>query len=111
MLFADKTVTVVQHTAEETGDSYNCITMENASWFEKRAITSSKDGAAPANSFEVRVFEFPEGFTPNAGDYVVKGAISAVNSPSDLNGKEYFRIKSVGDNRRGILSHWRMTGQ
>lgn len=49
--------------------------------------------------------------TPAPGDFVALGVIDGIEKPSDLKGVEHFRVTSVGDNRRGKLSHWRLSGQ
>lgn len=53
----------------------------------------------------------PTGICPSPGDYVVKGALATMSKPGDLKDREHFRITGVGDNRRGILSHWKVMGQ
>nr|DAU90829.1 MAG TPA: hypothetical protein [Caudoviricetes sp.] len=111
MIACDEIITVVLHTQGDDDDTYTCITISNASWFCKTTINTSGDGAKPVNSFDVRFFETPDGFVPQLGAYVVKGIVEKIDMPSDLDGKEYFRITSIGNNRRGGLSHWRLSGQ
>jgi hypothetical protein len=48
---------------------------------------------------------------PAVGDYVALGVVESIEMPSDLKQYDYFRITAVGDNRRGRLSHWRLSGQ
>ena len=109
MIACDQTITLVHHTAEENGDLYSCIVLSGASWYSKTVITTSGDGAKPANTYEVRVFGTND-ISPAPGDYVVKGVVKSVTKPADLKGVEHFRITSVGDNRRGSLPHWRLSG-
>ncbi len=109
MLACDQTITLVQHIAEENGDVYKCVTVDGASWFSKTVITTSGDGAKPANTYEVRVLTGAD-LAPSPGDYVVRGVVKSITKPADLKGAEYFRITSVGDNRRGSLPHWRLSG-
>ena len=45
------------------------------------------------------------------GDFVALGIVDAFETQSDLKDFDYFRITAVGDNRRGILAHWRVSGQ
>ena len=112
MLAFDQVVTLVKHTAQTDGDVYSCYALPDASWFSSVSISTSGDGAKPGNSYTVRLLadNVPTGVAPSVGDYVVRGVITAVNRPSDLAGNEYFRITAVGDNRRGGLSHWKVSG-
>lgn len=110
MLGCTETVTLIHHVKGDD-DSYTCKTVYNASWFQKTTISTSGDGAKPSNTFEVRLRNVPEGSEPSLGDYVVKGIINSIETPSDLKGEVYFRITAIGDNRRGGLSHWRLSGQ
>lgn len=108
----DQTVTLVKHIKGES-DTYACYSMPGASWFTKTTITTSKEGAKPANSNTVRIpaENVPVGVIPSTGDYIVRGVITSVSMPSDLAGVEHFRITAVGNNNRGMLPHWRVDGQ
>lgn len=110
MLGCTETITLVHHIKTDD-DTYTCHTVNNASWFSKTTITTSADGAKPANTFEVRIFGTLTGVQPALGDYVVKGIIESVETPRDLKNAEYFRITAISDNRRGGLPHWRLSGQ
>lgn len=110
MIGCDQTVTLVHHVRSEE-DTYICHAVKDASWFARTTVATSGDGAKPVNSYEVRIFDGLEGHVPDMGDYCVKGEINGVEKPSDLKGKEYFRITSIGFNQRGILAHWRLSGQ
>ena len=105
----DQTVTLVHHIKGDDGDTYACTTYEKASWFKKQTITTSADGAKPVNTYEVRILGTQD-ISPALGDYVALGAVSGVSKPSDLKG-DHFRVTSIGDNRRGTLAHWRLSGQ
>ena len=105
-----ETVTLVHHIKDDE-DTYECHTVGRASWFSKNTITTSGDGAKPVNTFEVRVFGEFLGVEPSLGDYVVKGIVNNIEAPNDLKNKVYFRITAIGDNRRGGLPHWRVSGQ
>jgi hypothetical protein len=110
ILGCTETVTLVHHIKDDD-DTYTCHPAKNASWFSKVTISTSADGAKPVNTFEVRVFgEFP-GTEPSLGDYVVKGIVEGIESPTDLKNMVYFRITAISDNRRGGLPHWRVSGQ
>ena len=112
MLACDQVVTLVKHTAKDDTDVYTCYAIPNASWFAAVSISTSGDGAKPGNSYTVRLLaeNVPTGVAPSVGDYVVHGVITAVNRPADLAGYEHFRVTAVGDNRRGGLSHWKVSG-
>ena len=109
MLACTEKLTLIQHIAGIDGDTYKCVPVSGASWYAKTVITTSGDGAQPANTYDVRVFGTLD-ISPRPGDYVVRGTIETVNKPADLKGVERFRITSVGDNRRGSLKHWRLGG-
>lgn len=112
MLACDQAITLVKHIAGKDGDSYNCFSVPNASWFSSVSISTSGDGAKPGNSYVVRipVGNVPTGIAPAPGDYVVRGIVLSVDRPADLSGHEHFRITAVGDNRRGGLAHWKVNG-
>lgn len=48
---------------------------------------------------------------PKEGDFVVLGVVASIEKPSDLKNTEHFRVTAIGDNRRGKLPHWRLSGQ
>ena len=110
MLMCDQTVTLVHHVKGKDGDTYTCSTYDGASWFAKQTISTSADGAKPANSYEVRIMT-REDISLDMGDYVALGAVENITAPSDLAKHEHFRVTAIGDNRRGWLSHWRLSGQ
>lgn len=110
MLGCTEAVTLVHHIKDDE-DTYICQTVNNASWFSKVTISTSNEGAKPVNTFEVRLFGDLTGLQPALGDYVVKGIIKNIEKPADLKNEVYFRITAIGDNRRGGLPHWRVSGQ
>lgn len=109
MLACTETITLVRHIADRDSDSYDCTVLGGASWFGKTIIVTSADGAAPASTYEARVMTDAD-IQAKTGDFVVRGEISGVTKPADLKGREHFRITSIGDNRRGRLAHWRLSG-
>ena len=109
MIAFNETVTLVKHIQGEDADTYTCTVYGGASWFAKDVIVTSADGAKPANTFVVRI-KSTEDIAAAPGDYVAKGVIESITKPADLKGLDYFRITSVGDNRRGGLPHWRVSG-
>ena len=109
MLECNNTVTLlhIDHTSDD--DSIECIILENASWFKRNTITTSEKGATPSNSYESRIMT--EGDINVAlGDWLVLGRVESVEKPSDVT-LDKFRITAIGDNRRGMLGHWRLSGQ
>lgn len=112
LLMGDQTITLVKHIKTDT-DTYACYRMNGASWFAKTTISTSGDGAKPVNTYVSRIpaENFPTGIQPAAGDYMVRGVVTAIAKPSDLKGLDYFRVTAVGANNRGGLSHWRVDGQ
>ena len=109
MIACTEMITIIQHITDTDKDLYNCEVVTESSWYAKTVITTSGDGAKPANSYEVRVFA-PLSALPRVGDYVARGVVESITRPADLKDVEHFRITSVGDNRRGLLPHWRLSG-
>lgn len=109
MLECTQTVTLMHHVKGDDGDTYVCTTHSGASWFSHRAITSSGDGAKPSHSYEVRLMTTAD-ITVDEGDFVILGAHTGLTTPATLKGLQHFRINRIGDNRRGMLAHWRLSG-
>lgn len=108
MLACDKTATLVRLE----GERYSCTALKGVSWFAKTVAAVSTDGAKPVNILKVRIPEnvMPEGVIPRPGDFLVLGVLEAMERPADLLGREYFQVTAVGDNRRGGLRHWSVSG-
>ena len=71
-------------------------------------------GLTGAAKITVRI---PEDAMPDItirnGDFIVRGAVDAIEKQADLKGLEYFTVLSVGDNRRSRrkdLRHWAVSG-
>ena len=109
MIACTETITIIKHTADTDKDLYTCAVVTESSWYAKTVISTSGDGAKPANTFDVRVFGALS-ISPAVGDYVARGIVKSITKPADLKSVEHFRITSVGDNRRGSLPHWRLSG-
>ena len=110
MLGCTETVTLVHHDRTSDDDNYICTTFkECASWFKKQTITTDGNGAKPVNTFECRILT-DANITISPGDWLVHGEVSSVETPTSID-LEKFRITAIGDNRRGILAHWRVSGQ
>lgn len=109
MLECNNTVTLLHIDHNSDDDSIECIVFEGASWFKKNTITTSGDGAKPVNTYESRIMTDKD-IKAELGDWLVLGAVESVEKPSDVT-LDKFRITAIGDNRRGILGHWRFSGQ
>lgn len=110
MLECNNIITIVHHSKETDDDLYICKAYDNASWYKRNTITTSADGAKPVNTYEARIMT-AEGVDVALGDYVVLGKVESIDKPSDLKEHDHFRITAIGDNRRGMLAHWRLSGQ
>lgn len=100
MYLANEQLTLVRHIETPTGDSYVSIATKG-SWKYEAGNDMSRQGQAPVSSVTVRIPEENLPIVlPVAGDYMVRGAVY-IGSLSGLRGREYFRIASVRDNRRG----------
>lgn len=109
MLGCTETVTLIHHDRESDEDNYICTTFENASWFKRNTISTSGDGAKPVNTYESRILTDAD-ITVSPGDWLVLGVVESVDVPSSIE-LDKFRITAIGDNRRGLLAHWRVSGQ
>lgn len=113
MLLCSETVTLVQAVRGDNGETYACTPVAGASWYGKAVTVPSADGARVQNTYKVRIpaDSMPPGVTPRTGDYLVRGAVTQVTrAPADFAAREYFLISAVGDNRRGRLQHWAVSG-
>lgn len=113
MLGCDERLTLVQCVKEQDGDRYLCVPIVWASWYRKKAIAITADGAKPVNTCTVRIPDgvLPAEVIPTTDDFMVRGIVEAVTrAPADLTGLDYMRITAVGDNRRGRLRHWAVSG-
>lgn len=105
MLACNEAVTFVRHIAERAGDRYECEVVVGVSWYGKRSDQpSAQAGEAPRSEYTVRVpaSRVPKEL-PKAGDIVVRGILAEYTGRKSLEEREWFRISTVGDNRRGRL--------
>ncbi len=111
----DESVTLIRHIRDIDGDRYEPVILRGVSWYGKLRISPSESGAAAVNEITVRVPKevMPEGIAPEVGDYLAREEIDS-NTELDFEKvsalKELFEVLSVGDNRRGHLPHWRISG-
>lgn len=112
MLGCNETVTLVQRVEEDGGDRYICTLLCGASWFAKTVVSVDGNGARPVSVLKSRVLEpaVPPEVAPHTGDYLVRGELEAMTGPACLEGHTYFQITAVGDNRRGRIPHWALSG-
>lgn len=115
MLACDKTITLVQmyYDSEMDADKYRQTVIQNVSWFSKVKVELQDKGVTSADVVKIRIPEkaLPEGIILSNGDYIVLGKFDqTIAKREDLDGLEYVSIISVGDNRRGNLRHWAVTG-
>lgn len=105
MLGCTETVTIVRHVQGKDSDSYTCEVIVGVSWFGKCGDEASeRSGEAPAKDYVVRIpAELLPAELPKAGDILVRGILAEYTGHRSLEGREHFRISSVGDNRRGRL--------
>lgn len=112
ILACDEAVTYIAHSGAENADGYAMTLIDGASWYAKR-IYSPGDGAAVSTETIVRVPEenVPQGLRFSTGDYIARGdRTGSAFDPKLLQDPECFQITSIGDNRRGALPHWRISG-
>lgn len=113
MLACDETVTLVRHILEQEGDRYACTVIRGVSWHTAEWTTLQEHGFVKKRETKARIPEncMLEGVIPEAGDWMIRGAVTEIAEQSDLEAWEHIRIMTVGDNRRGGLPHWAVTGQ
>lgn len=114
MLACNKTLTLVHHVKGVDGDTYECHTIRNCSWFSKLRTNLTDRGATMERYTYVRFPSLPSGAVLCKGDFLVNGVVSDVFRPSDLAGMEYMTVLDISDNSRGggvLLPHWSVIGQ
>ena len=114
VLMCNETITLIKHIRDVDGDQYEPIVITGVSWFGKFRISPSESGASSVNEITVRipVEAMPKGVTPETGDYVARGAVESAELDFETVSAlpDVFEVLSVGDNRRGRLKHWRISG-
>lgn len=113
MLACTETVTLVHPIREDDGDTYVCTVIHGASWYRKAVVWLDGDGAKPVPVCKVRIpaGDMPEGVVPEEADWLVRGVVERVQrAPADFEEREYMLITAVGDNCRGRLPHWALSG-
>lgn len=112
MLECNETITFVRLIKGKTSDTYTCTVVNGASWYEKRITALQDNGLASATEVKVRIPtpNMPSDFIPLVGDFVCRGTVESIAKQADLQAYTHFRVLAVGDNRRGHLSHWAVSG-
>lgn len=112
MLLCNETVTLIHCELGLDDEQYICTVIEGASWFGKAQITQQQDGFAGGMVVKVRIPEenMPAGVVPREGDQMARGRVERIERLKDLEGVEHFKVMAVGDNRRGRLRHWAVSG-
>lgn len=113
MLACTETITIVQsdYDAATDRDVYKSWVVNGVSWFSKLIVGLDGKGLAGKSEFKVRIpasAGLPTVIKP--GDIVVRGNAGAVQKSEDYKGMEFFTALSVGDNRRGGVPHWVVSG-
>lgn len=110
MLMCDETVTLV-HLADE---AYTMAVIRGVSWYAKAKLALEGKGLTAAHVVTVRIpaENLPPGAVLRGGDHLLRGeAAGPIGTPADLAKYEGMKILTVGDNRRGGLPHWVVTGE
>lgn len=114
MVQCTETVTLVQCIREDNSERYACYRITGASWYGKGITVPTSNGANIQNTYKTRIPKacMPEGAQPKPGDYLIRGVLenTVQRAPSDFDTREYFLVSAVGDNRRGRLAHWAVSG-
>ncbi len=105
MLGCTETVTIVRHVQGKDSDSYTCEAIVGVSWFGKGGDElTERAGEAPQKDYTVRIpVKLAPAELPKAGDILVRGVVAEYSDYKSIEGREYFRVSEVGDNRRGRL--------
>lgn len=125
-----ETITLINHYNEKHEDKYQLTTIKGVYWHGSVAASLSDSGFKAANSFTVRIpkksvsatyipasewsADNHDGWTLQEGDYIVKGEVSDITSPSDLrdSGQQMIAIKGYTENPISFsgLAHWKVVG-
>ena len=116
MLACTETITLVRMEYDPLADTdaYTCAPIHGVSWYGKLVAAVESKGLRGETKVTVRIPEdnMPD-MTIQRGDIIVRGEITHVGRQAELEGLEYFKVLSVGDNRRSRrkeLRHWVVSG-
>lgn len=111
MLDCNQTVTLLRHTQQRDGDSYEAVVIPGCSWDYTDADALGSTGEAPASVYTVMMPEEVVTVLPAPGDFLALGAAPGAVSRRDLEGLPYFRVSGVSDRRKGVfLRHVKVVG-
>lgn len=113
MLMCNEKITLVKHVKKADQDQYTAVVINGASWFGKVKISPTADGAASATEVTCRIpaDKMPDGVVPEVGDYILRGETEEAPTLERLTESgNAFEVLSIGDNRRGNIPHWRLSG-
>lgn len=104
MLHFDEAVTYFRADGEGT---LVRIPLSGASWRESQIIEMQGGALEGERVVTMRIAEAgaPDGFAPQAGDYIARGDVYADTAQALLD-VPHARIIAIRDNRRGQLAHW-----
>jgi hypothetical protein len=91
------------------GGKTGALVLAASGSFGQAVTEASEKGATPVNTYESLIMTDRD-IPLSLGDWLVLGAVESVEKPSDVS-LDKFRITAIGDNRRGTLKHWRVSGQ
>ncbi len=111
MLMCNEIMTLVHHIKGNDTDTYTCTGIPNCSWYAKTKAVYTDQGMKYARIVKARFQSLPAGAVMARGDFIVRGTVTSVTKPSDLEGTEYAKIVEIGDNRRGTNPHWTVTAE
>lgn len=111
MLACNETVTLIHCD----GENYTTTTVDDVSWYDKTQIKVEGAGLVFSNAVMVRI---PAASAPDplpvVGDQIIKGSLPVgkiIERPADIAPYHPRKIMTVGDNRRGRLTHVVVIGQ
>jgi len=113
LLACIETITVLQLDYDATLDKdvYKSWIVRDVSWFSKLIVGLDGKGLTGKSEFRVRIpssIALPTTIQP--GDIIVRGNAGIVQKAADFKDREHFTVLSVGDNRRGSIPHWAVSG-
>lgn len=111
MLACNETVTIIHCD----GEKYTSIEVNGVSWYDKTQIKVEGNGLVYSNAVMVRIpLDAVPDPLPKVGDQIIRGALppnTIIERPADIAPYHPRKIMTIGDNRRGKLSHVAVIGQ
>lgn len=116
MLACTETITLVrmEYDPLADADAYTCTPIYGVSWYGKLVAAVESKGLRGETKVIVRIPEDNmQSGSIQRGDIIVRGKVYHIDKRTELEGLEYFKVLSVGDNRRSRrkeLRHWVVSG-